>query len=1273
MARIASVAVGGYFPTPKELLPRIAAHLSFPEGGQCLLDPCAGDGEAVFTLAELLRPSAGGSWGRPVYAVEMEKTRHKALENRSREIQGWQGEKMSLHGDAFRAEFKINGSNRGATVLFLNPPYDLDPVHGRLEEKFLDRYTRYLANDGVLVFLVPFYALKASARTLATHYRNLTCFRFPGASFDVFKQVVLFANKRIGGVTDPEVVALVEGWAADASAIPELEETPAGPVATAHPHGRGDAGFESATMNRVDLGAMVEAFKPWHLSDKAGRAVVVEGVIPTVQVGDLLERTYPLAMPPKPAHIATGVAAGIFNGAVIAPDDAATGLPRLLLKGCFDKDWKKVEEKTDKRGNVTAEVQVQAPKLVVTVLDLSTKKYHTLSSTPSPTFARDVSSMTTADLLAHYGGAMMNVLLKQCPVAYDPADTARHFPLPTLGRPLYKAQEHVVRAAVTLLGGPKLPMVKRAHKTAFILGEIGSGKSTIALATLRTIGARSTLILCPPHLLDSWKEQVQLTLPGTPCAVLNTVEDVMAYAAEKPEGQRVAILSRETAKLGHAMVGVPAMCPRCHGPVGKAEDLASKRARCGHRPLLPQNDLARLALQLGTRVSTLSELIRDVLPYAVRRRVAAKPPTDETKAAQIKALRESGVLFDVLAGLLQAVKGVGYQAEESLATALVPLGLMLGDGEELARLVKLTWAVGSQEGSSPIRNAAMAMALAVRSDLAEDVIAFLREHQETEYHSWHHTPPRSWRLVEQARENMAQQKRPEEGQGGYASIFTKWTRDEVGAWGWCGNLVGSTKMMIQGFLSLKALGSWKYGKECGEHLYQSDPDSFRRVPLAGFIAKRYRSAFDTLILDEIQEYATDGSAQERAAHLLTEVGWPTLMLTGTISNGYASSLFTNTWATDRLFRQEFDRGEVAAFMDRYGYRKRVVQDKDKETGDVVAFGTVTDRVERSARMTGYAPGVLPLFVYRYLLKKACVIHKTDARGDIPEMTEHRVAIEPAAGQRASYDRLLRKLVERMRKDQFTPDLAGKLFGALSELPSYLDRCSRGIGNQEDGTYAVKYPDEVGGAVIDTGASYDPLDLLPKEEWMVETVRETLAAGENVMIFGWHTNLLARLKGIIERECGVEAPILDPAKVPTAKRQAWIEKEIVKKGRRVLICNPTTVQTGLNNLVHFSRIIVMENPACNPIIYRQAIGRIDRIGQTRPTRVYFPLYKNTLQEAAHRLLLLKVAVSRATDGLDAEGALMAAGVGDADALTSLSVGRALAEWLKQREDGLVLAA
>jgi hypothetical protein len=233
-----------------------------------------------------------------------------------------------------------------------------------------------------------------------------------------------------------------------------------------------------------------------------------------------------------------------------------------------------------------------------------------------------------------------------------------------------------------------------------------------------------------------------------------------------------------------------------------------------------------------------------------------------------------------------------------------------------------------------------------------------------------------------------------------------------------------------------------------------------------------------------------------------------------------------------------------------------------------------------------------------------------------------------------------------------------LFGQLAELPSYLDRATADTGNTDTGDYEIRYPESVGGELVLGQGALPVSTILPKERWMLDRIRDEIAEGRNVMVFPWHVSLLSRIASLIERELGLKVPILYANKVATGKRQEWINKNVVRKNARVLVTNPVAIQTGLNNLVHFSTEIWMENPACNPIICRQATGRVDRIGQRRETRILFPVYAGTLQEQLHDLLLHKVAVSTATDGLDPESALLASGVGPTEMLAGMSIGKQL---------------
>ena len=146
---------------------------------------------------------------------------------------------------------------------------------------------------------------------------------------------------------------------------------------------------------------------------------------------------------------------------------------------------------------------------------------------------------------------------------------------------------------------------------------------------------------------------------------------------------------------------------------------------------------------------------------------------------------------------------------------------------------------------------------------------------------------------------------------------------------------------------------------------------------------------------------------------------------------------------------------------------------------------------------------------------------------------------------------------------------------------------------------------------------------------------------------------------------VNVSVLDPGKVPPVKREAWIGKAAAARNA-VLLTNPAAVKTGINSLARWwCSAAWYEGPGCSPEIRRQATHRLHRIGQRRPVEVASFVYEGTMQATLHELLLSKVGVSEAVDGLDASAALTAAGVGEGDALASLEVGRALYQWCAGR--------
>lgn len=377
-------------------------------------------------------------------------------------------------------------------------------------------------------------------------------------------------------------------------------------------------------------------------------------------------------------------------------------------------------------------------------------------------------------------------------------------------------------------------------------------------------------------------------------------------------------------------------------------------------------------------------------------------------------------------------------------------------------------------------------------------------------------------------------------------------------------------------------------------------------------------------------------------------------------NGRAESLFTNWWASVRAFREAFGREDAYRFVDEYGFRKRLVQITDA-VPEAVARGATTDRKDIPSIDRGSAPGVMPGFILNHLLPVSVTMRVEDVK-ELPPYKEIQVDL-PLGDLARDHQAMMTALLDRMEADRFDEELGGALFGQLSEAPSQPDRATVDTGNQPDGFWRVMYPervrDTVGDLVVHSVAPLPESYRTPKELKLLEIVRAELAEGRRAMVFVWNINLIPRIKRLLEGEFPREKVVhLDTGKVGTGAREAWIDREVVRKGVRLMIANPVGIQTGLNNLTHFHTILWYQNPAVNPTIFSQANGRIRRIGQEREARVYFLSYAACAQEAARVLLMDKASVAASVNGLDPMGALQAAGVGTASFASGMSVAKAL---------------
>ena len=334
--RLAAMAKGGYYPTPERVVDLIADLIHTPTGYYYrntetlrILDPCCGAGDALQRLAERLdRPNA---MSIETYGVELHRDRAEEAEKRLNRV---------LAVDLFATSI----ANGAFGLLLLNPPYDHDSEDKRTEHSFLTQTTRYLAENGLLVFIVPRQRLAVSARYLSTHYGRIRCWAFPVPEREVFDQVVLMAYRKADPVPDAAAEGMVTDWALGE---PETLRSYPYPEYTPATTQSGDILFATRTVDPVAAAAEARRSGLWANTE------ITDSLWPARD-----NRTRPL-MPLRRGHMAMLVAAGFLDNLVLESEGR-----RILVKGRTSKEMTLVEDSPEK------EVHRERLKTTVVALDL---------------------------------------------------------------------------------------------------------------------------------------------------------------------------------------------------------------------------------------------------------------------------------------------------------------------------------------------------------------------------------------------------------------------------------------------------------------------------------------------------------------------------------------------------------------------------------------------------------------------------------------------------------------------------------------------------------------------------------------------------------------------------------------------------------------------------------------------------------------------------------------------------------------------------------------
>ncbi len=470
---------------------------------------------------------------------------------------------------------------------------------------------------------------------------------------------------------------------------------------------------------------------------------------------------------------------------------------------------------------------------------------------------------------------------------------------------------------------------------------------------------------------------------------------------------------------------------------------------------------------------------------------------------------------------------------------------------------------------------------------------------------------------------------------------------------------------------------------CAAPLFQKT--GFRRWPLSRYMRTKLRNFFKVLIADEFHLFKGKSTDQSGAYHDLVMATKYTINLTGTLFGGKSTDLFWLRYRIDSGVRDDFAFHDEIRWAEMYGRLERTIKPTDVEDG-------VYSGRRRWVSQAKEIPGISPA-IFARLLKSCIFMRITDLGFKLPPYDEHIIHIPMADTQAEQYKALNDVLMDFIATswDSSGHDraISQKLLGVW--LQNCLGRVNSGFRPETvmySATKAIKLPVPVRKPSLEKLAGFDEVTepllvadylakvpagaiteddivlwpdfygeyalhlepvvpegaLLPKEQWLVDYCLTEQEHERKVLVYVRQTgtrDIQPRLLSILE-EVGLRAVIL-PDSVEPKKREKWIRDRAGDID--VLITNPRKVETGLD-LVMFSTAIFYEIEYSLFTIW-QAMRRVWRLGQTKPVKVLFPIYADSMESAALALMGQKMQAALLLYGDNAASAITdeAGGSGD----------------------------
>ena len=399
---------------------------------------------------------------------------------------------------------------------------------------------------------------------------------------------------------------------------------------------------------------------------------------------------------------------------------------------------------------------------------------------------------------------------------------------------------------------------------------------------------------------------------------------------------------------------------------------------------------------------------------------------------------------------------------------------------------------------------------------------------------------------------------------------------------------------------------------CGEKLWSATYNKTKKTSVMDYIHRK-KIIFDSVILDEAHEGNNSGSIIGNATRtILRNHCKKAICLSGTSNNGYASSLYNILMALFPNKLKQDDCLDVKDFIQKYGTLQATTTIDDDRR-----YYSLSGKTEIKDSAFKEIEGVNPIVFTKYLSSNYIFASIKDVKDNLPPLKTNYVPIIATQEQIKNSKMIFDKIKQA---DSFNAKMyIDSIIKHYINNPTTWDNMTITCGDKQE---TIEFP------------QIDMSCLLPKEEKLLEIVKQEYSEGRKVWIYSEFNNggqymkgetVPNRLKRILENE-GYKVYVLT-ANTSTIERREVIEKN--KDKYDIFICNPRLVNVGINLV--FCPTYIFYQPSYRVDIVSQASARGYRANSTLENRVYHLYYKDTFEEEIEDRYERKIAESNAING------------------------------------------